>query len=57
MNTIDEGKVKSLDDGRFGNNGGVGVVKGGINRVALRKGISRGHLGTRQHPPDNIKVL
>ena len=52
-----EGKIKSIDNNRFRNNGGINIVKGSVDRVPVREGVSRGHLGTGEDFPYNIKIL
>ena len=50
-------EVECLDDYWVGNDRGVDIIRGSVNGVLTREGISRGHLRTRENLPDNIKVL
>ena len=52
-----EGKVECLDDYRVGNDGGINIVRGGVNGISTGEGVSGGHLGTRENFPYDIEVL
>ena len=52
-----KGEIKSIVDCRFWDNGGIGIVGGGVNLVVAGKGVSGGNFGTWENLPDNIKVL
>ena len=46
-----------MDNHWVGNDRGVDIIRGSVNEVTTGEGVSRGHLGTRKNPPDDIKVL
>ena len=50
-------EIESMDDCRFWDNGGIGVVGGGVNLVVTGKSIGGGKFGARENLPDNIEVL
>ena len=52
-----EFKVESIDDDGVRNNGGIGIVKGGVLGIFARKSICRTHARTRGDYPFNVKVL
>ena len=52
-----EGKVEGMDNHWFGDDRSVDIVRGGVNEVAAREGISGGHPGPREDFPDDVKVL
>ena len=54
---LSKSEVQGIDDNRFRNNGGINIIQGSVNEIAMREGISGGHFGTREDFPDNIKVL
>ena len=57
MDVAGKGEIKSVVDCRFWDNGGIGIVGGGVNLVVAGKGVGRGNFGTWENLPDNIKVL
>ena len=54
---MSKSKVKGIDDNWFGNNRSINIIGGSVNEVAMREGVGRGHFGTREDFPDDIKVL
>ena len=52
-----EGEIKSIDDCRFWNDGGISIVGRGVDLVVAGKGIGRGEFGTQENFPNDIKVL
>ena len=52
-----KGEIKSIDNHRFRDNSGVGIVGGGVDLIIAGKGVSRSEFGTRENFPDNIEVL
>ena len=50
-------KVESIDDDRARNNGGIGVVEGGILGIFARESVCGAHTRTRSDHPFNVKVL
>ena len=54
---VGKSEVESIDDCRFWDNGGIGVVGGGVNLVVAGKSVCRGKFGARKDLPENIEVL
>ena len=50
-------EIQSIDNNWFGDNGGVNIIQGSINGIVVRQSVSRGHLGTREDLPDDVKAL
>ena len=46
-----------MDNHQVGNDRCVDIIRGSVNEVTMGEGVSRGHLGTRENLPDDIKVL
>ena len=52
-----ESEIKSIDDRRIRDDGGISVVGGGVNLVVAGKSVGGSKFGARENLPDNIKVL
>ena len=52
-----KGKIESTNDGRFGDNGGIIIVKGSIDLVVAGEGVGGGEFGTGENFPDDVEVL
>ena len=52
-----KGKVECLDDYRVGNDGGIDIIRRGVNGVSTRESVGRGHFGTQENFPYDIEVL
>ena len=52
-----EFKIESIDDDGVRNNGGIGIVKGGILGILARESICRAYARTQDDHPFNVKVL
>ena len=52
-----ECEIEGIDNRWFWNDGGVGIVRGGVDLVVMREGIGRSKFGSRKNFPNNIKVL
>ena len=52
-----EGKVEGINYGRFGDDGGIIIVKGSVDLVVAREGVGGGEFRTRENFPDNVEVL
>ena len=50
-------EIESINDCRFWDNGGIGIVGGGVNLVVAGKSVGRGKFGAWKNLPDNIEVL
>ena len=52
-----EGKIESIDDGRFGDNGSIVIVEGSVDLVVAGEGVGGGKFGTWENFPDYVEVL
>ena len=52
-----KGKIEGVDYGRFGDDGGIIIVKGSVDLVVAGEGVGGGKFGTRKNFPDDVEVL
>ena len=57
MDIAGKGEIESIDNCWFWNDGSIGIVRGGVNLVVMREGISRSKFGAWKNFPNDIKVL
>ena len=57
LDVTGKGKIKSIDNRRFRDNSGIGIIGGGVNVVVAGKGDSGSEFGTWENFPNDIKVL
>ena len=52
-----KGEIEGINDGGFGDDGGIVIVKGSVDLAVAREGVGRGEFGTRENFPDDVEVL
>ena len=52
-----KGKIEGIDYGRFGDDGGIIIVKGSVDLVVAGEDVGGGEFGTRENFPDEVEVL
>ena len=52
-----EGEIEGVDDGRFGNDSSVVIIRGSVNLVIVGESVSRGEFSTGEDLPNDVEVL
>ena len=52
-----KGEIKGINDGGFGDDGGIVIIKGSVDLVVTRESVGGGEFGTRENFPDDVEVL
>ena len=52
-----KGEIEGINDGGFGDDGGIVIVKGSVDLVVTGEGVGGGEFGTGENFPDDVKVL
>ena len=57
LNMAGKGEIEGINDGGFGNDGGIVIVEGSVDLVVAREGVGGGKFGTGENFPDDVEVL
>ena len=52
-----KGEIEGINDGGFGDDGGIVIVEGSVDLVVAREGVGGGEFSTWENLPDDVKVL
>ena len=57
LNVAGECKIEGINNGGFGDDGGIVIVEGSVDLVVAGESVGGGEFSTRENLPDDVEVL